>query len=149
MDLKDAAAVEPFVRIVEGHGAHHRVLASSFNDARRRRALRSLSPRVATSAGWVSTALIVLLGPLGLFRARASDSIDCVQVPVQRGRIRIVTEAFVGRCHRAGLQVHVWVIDDPEQMHQLLDLGVDGLMTDDAEALAQVMRQRSVWPQTD
>lgn len=149
VDLKDAEAVEPFVRIVEEHGAHHRVLASSFNDARRRRALRSLTRSVATSAGWVSTALIVLLGPLGLLRlpCRSAPAIDCVQVPIRRGRIRIVTEAFVRRCHRAGLQVHVWVIDEPELMHQLLDLGVDGLMTDDAEALAQVMRQRSVWPQ--
>lgn len=72
-----------------------------------------------------------------------------MQVPVKRGRIRVVTERFIRRCHRAGLQVHVWVIDDPVQMHELLDLGVDGLMTDDAEALAQVMRERSVWPQTD
>lgn len=150
VDLKDAEAVEPFVRIVEQHDAHDRVLVSSFNDARRRRAVRSLSRSVATSAGWVSTALIVLLGPLGLLRlpGRAAPAIDCVQVPIKRGRIRIVTETFVRRCHRAGLQVHVWVIDDSEQMHQLLDLGVDGLMTDDAEALAQVMRQRSVWPQT-
>ena len=150
VDLKDAAAVEPFVRIVEEHSAHDRVLASSFNDSRRRRALRAMSRRVASSGGWVSTALIVLLGPVGVLRSlgRAAASIDCVQVPIRRGRIRIVTESFIDRCHRAGLQVHVWVIDDRAQMHQLLDLGVDGLMTDDAEALAQVMRERSVWPQT-
>ncbi|GAA4835241.1 glycerophosphodiester phosphodiesterase [Garicola koreensis] len=150
VDLKDEASIGPFTRIVEEHGAHDRVLASSFNDSRRRRALRSLSRRTATSGGWVTTALMVLLGPFGVLRrgSGAAANIDCVQVPIRRGRIRIVTEAFVRRCHRAGLQVHVWVIDDPDQMHQLLDLGVDGLMTDDAEALAQVMRQRSVWPQT-
>lgn len=150
VDLKDDESVEPFVQIVEAQEAHERVLAASFNDARRHRVQRLLSRRVATSGGWASIALMLLLGPLGLTRGmgRRIAGIDCVQVPIRRGRIRIVTEAFVERCHRAGLQVHVWVIDDREQMHQLLDLGVDGLMTDDAETLAQVMQERSVWPQT-
>ncbi|WP_300344993.1 glycerophosphodiester phosphodiesterase [Nesterenkonia sp.] len=149
VDLKDAASVEPFARIVEEFGAHHRVLAASFNDARRHRVRKLLGNSVATSGGWVSTALIVLLGPLGFMRRLSGRvaRIDCVQVPIQRGRIRVVTPQFIERCHRAGLQVHVWVVDEPAQMHQLLDLGVDGLMTDDAEALAQVMRERSVWPQ--
>ena len=146
VDLKDAASVEPFVRIVEDHEAHQRVLVTSFNDSRRGRVRRRLTRPAAASAGWLTTARIVLLGPLSL---AGGISVDCVQVPVQRGRIRVVTERFIRRCHRAGLQVHVWVIDDPVQMHELLDLGVDGLMTDDAEALAQVMRERSVWPQTD
>lgn len=150
VDLKDAESTEPFARIVEAHGAHDRVLAASFNDARRHKVRRLLSRPAAASGGWISTALIVLLGPLGLAArlSRRAPGIDCVQVPVRRGRIRVVTEAFVKRCHRAGLQVHVWVIDDPAQMHRLLDLGVDGLMTDDAEALAEVMRERSIWPQT-
>lgn len=153
VDLKDAESAEHFARIVEAHRAHDRVLVASFNDSRRHTVRRLLSRPAAASGGWVSTALSVLLGPLGPLGAarglgRRSSGIDCVQVPVRRGRIRVVTETFVRRCHRAGLQVHVWVIDDPAQMHRLLDLGVDGLMTDDAEALAQVMRERSVWPQT-
>ncbi len=149
VDLKDAESVSEFTRIVEKHQAHARVLAASFNDARRHQVRRRLSRPVATSGGWVATALIVLLGPLGLmqrFTGRITE-IDCVQVPISQGRIRVVTPRFVQRCHRAGLQVHVWVVDDPAQMHELLDMGVDGLMTDDAEALAGVMRERSVWPQ--
>ncbi|PRZ17698.1 glycerophosphodiester phosphodiesterase family protein [Nesterenkonia sandarakina] len=149
VDLKDAAAVTEFARLVEKHQAHDRVLAASFNDARRRSVRRRLTRPVAASGGWAATALIVLLGPLGLMGrlgGRVAD-IDCVQVPVSQGRIRVVTPRFVQRCHRAGLQVHVWVVDDPAEMHELLDMGVDGLMTDDAEALAEVMRERSVWPQ--
>ncbi|MGJ9372404.1 glycerophosphodiester phosphodiesterase [Nesterenkonia sp. CF4.4] len=149
VDLKDAAAVMEFARLVEKHQVHDRVLAASFNDARRHSVRRRLSRPVATSGGWAATALIVLMGPLGLMGrlgGRVAD-IDCVQVPVSRGRIRVVTPRFVQRCHRAGLQVHVWVVDDPAEMHELLDMGVDGLMTDDAEALAEVMRERSVWPQ--
>jgi len=149
VDLKDADSVSEFARLVEEYQAHDRVLAASFNDARRHGVRKQLSRPVATSGGWAATALIVLLGPLGLMGrlgGRVAE-IDCVQVPISQGRIRVVTPRFVQRCHRAGLQVHVWVVDDPAQMHELLDMGVDGLMTDDAEALAEVMAQRSLWPQ--
>lgn len=151
VDLKDGASVEEFARLVEAHGAHDRVLAASFNDARRHRVRRALSRRVATSGGWVVTALIVLLGPLGLMQrlGRRCTEIDCVQVPISQGRVRVVTPGFVRRCHRAGLQVHVWVVDEPAEMRRLLDMGVDGLMTDDAAALAQFMAEHdgAVWPQ--
>lgn len=151
VDLKDGASVEEFARLVEAHGAHDRVLAASFNDARRHRVRRALSRRVATSGGWAVTAMIVLLGPLGLMQrlGRRSTEIDCVQVPISQGRVRVVTPGFVRRCHRAGLQVHVWVVDEPAEMRRLLDMGVDGLMTDDAAALAQFMSEHdgAVWPQ--
>ncbi len=151
VDLKDAESVDEFARLVEEHGAHDRVLAASFNDARRHRVLKALGRKVATSGGWVSTALIVLLGPLGMMGrlGRRVAEIDCVQVPITQGRVRVVTPGFIRRCHQAGLQVHVWVVDEPAEMHRLLDMGVDGLMTDDAAALAQVMQERggAVWPQ--
>lgn len=73
--------------------------------------------------------------------------IDCVQVPIRQGRIPIVTPRFVSRCHEAGLQVHVWVVDEPAEMERLLEMGVDGLMTDDVDALARVMESRGFWPQ--
>jgi len=58
-----------------------------------------------------------------------------------------VTPAFVRRAHAAGLHVHVWVIDDPDEMRRLLDMGVDGLMADRADLLAGVMAERGYWPQ--
>lgn len=161
VDLKDDASVAEFARLVEKYGAHDRVLVASFSDARRRRARKALGRnalgrevlgrKTAASGGLLSTALIVLLGPLSLMRwlRRWAAEIDCVQVPISQGRIRVVTPGFIRRCHDAGLQVHVWVVDEPSEMHRLLDLGVDGLMTDDAAALAQVMQERpdAVWPQ--
>ena len=67
------------------------------------------------------------------------------QVPVRHGRATVVTERFLRRAHRRGLAVHVWTIDEPAEMHRLLDLGVDGLMTDRPAVLKEVFVERGLW----
>jgi glycerophosphoryl diester phosphodiesterase len=57
----------------------------------------------------------------------------------------VVTPGFVERAHRHGLQVHVWTINDPAEMHRLLDLGVDGIITDRADLLKEVLQERGAW----
>ncbi|KQX75739.1 hypothetical protein ASD10_11470 [Aeromicrobium sp. Root472D3] len=69
----------------------------------------------------------------------------CLQVPARRGRLRVVTDGFVRKSHALGLQVHVWTIDEPDEMHALLDLGVDGLVTDRTDVLKDVLTARGVW----
>ena len=69
----------------------------------------------------------------------------CLQVPQRSGPVKIVTKDFVERAHAKGLQVHVWTIDDPNEMHELLDLGVDGLMTDETSTLKDVLLERNDW----
>ena len=106
---------------------------------------------VITSASDVGAirAAQVLLGPLGMtgWLRRHALEIDCVQVPIRHGRIRVVTADFVRRCHAAGLPVHVGVVDEAEEIERLLDLGVDGVMTDRADVLAEVYARRGFWPQ--
>ncbi|MGM7666921.1 glycerophosphodiester phosphodiesterase family protein [Microbacterium sp. A93] len=149
VDLKDDAAAEAIVPVIARHDAWDRVLIASFHDARRRRFTRAAGRRIAMSGGWLAIAALVAAAPLGLTRfvGRRLAHVDCVQVPVKQGPITVVTQTFVSRCQAAGLQVHVWVVDDPAEMERLLALGVDGLMTDDAEALASVMEARGYWPQ--
>jgi glycerophosphoryl diester phosphodiesterase len=69
-------------------------------------------------------------------------SVRCAQIPV-----RMANGAFLSKAHRAGLQVHVWTVNDPAAMARLLDLGADGIMTDETEALKDVLRARGQWHQ--
>jgi glycerophosphoryl diester phosphodiesterase len=148
VDVKDLAAADELARLIEAYGAHDRVLVASFSDRRRFRVLRGLSLPVAGSGGVYATAAIYVLGYLGLAGMLARLlRIHAVQVPVKYGRFTVVTRGFVRRCHRAGLQVHVWTINERTEMERLLALGVDGLISDRADVLAQVMAERGSWPQ--
>ena len=149
VDVKDRAGVVPVARIIEDHGAHARVMLASFSDARRRQLTAALGEPVAASGGLATVSLVTLLGPVGLSRLlrRRLRSIAALQVPERHGPLRVVTPAFVRRAHAAGLHVHVWVVDDPGDMRRLLDMGVDGLMADRADLLAEVMAERGQWPQ--
>jgi glycerophosphoryl diester phosphodiesterase len=70
---------------------------------------------------------------------------QCAQVPASVGRVTLVNEKFVAAAHKRALQVHVWTIDEPDEMHRLLDLGVDGIMTDRPSVLRQVLVERGQW----
>lgn len=152
VDLKDHRSIAPFVRIVTEHQAQHRILVASFSDRRRRAAVRALGHQVAASPGLIGTAVVwagARCGVLPLLKRLrlVGSGVCCVQVPVRYGRVTVVTEQFVRQCHRAGLQVHVWGVDDPDLMRSLVQVGVDGLMTDDGPALAAVFSDVRQWPQ--
>nr|WP_205163977.1 glycerophosphodiester phosphodiesterase [Arthrobacter roseus] len=159
VDVKDEAAAVLLAELMHQHQACERVLVASFSDRRRLKTLRTLrrlrkerglnsQGAVASSPGYWVMAAVVLLGRLGLARMIARMArIQCVQVPLTYKGMRVVTAGFVRRCHRAGLQVHVWTINDSSCMNELLDIGVDGILTDRADILAGVMRERGNWPQ--
>jgi glycerophosphoryl diester phosphodiesterase len=72
-------------------------------------------------------------------------SFDALQVPAFYRGLTVVDRRFVEVAHRRGLRVHVWTIDEPSEMRRLLDLGVDGLMTDRPDVLKDVLVERGVW----
>lgn len=153
LDVKGWDSVRSTAAAIERHKAHDRVLVTSFSDRRRRQVLRLLSRPVAASAGVASIAAFTLLGPVlpgPVFRwlmRRVLSGVQALQVPVRRGGIEVVTRGFVRRAHRLGLVVHVWTINDPAEMRRLLDLDVDGLVTDRADLLRDVLRERGGWPE--
>jgi glycerophosphoryl diester phosphodiesterase len=67
------------------------------------------------------------------------------QVPRRQGRLTVVTPRFVRLAHRRGLEVHVWTIDEPAEMRELLDMGVDGLVSDRPDLLREVLRAKGAW----
>lgn len=145
IDVKHQQAVGPAVGAIVRADSRQRVLVTSFSDRRTASVRTALGPGVATGAGR-STLALLLVAKVAPFRFRTPAS--AAQVPVASKGIRIVDERFVQACHRAGVAVHVWTVDDPTEMGQLLDLGVDGLMTDRPSVLRKVMRQRGQWPES-
>ena len=144
IDVKADAVVAPAVEALRRAAAFDRVLLASFRDDRLSRVRQLAGPRVATSLGRRAVARL-RLASLGRWPLRLPAS-AAAQVPVRHGRVTVVDRRFIAAAHRRGLQVHVWTIDDPAEMRRLLDLGVDGLMTDDLEALRAVYLERDHWP---
>lgn len=144
LDVKEPNAIEPFLSVMRAAEAWHRVVVASFSHERLRRLRRMGGPRLATSLSPKEVAALWLRSRREA--APANDpSAACVQVPPGLGSTRIVTPAFVRAAHARGWQVHAWTIDDPVLMHELLDLGVDGIMTDRPTLLREVLEGRSQW----
>jgi glycerophosphoryl diester phosphodiesterase len=138
IDPKHDAVVEPLARLLDDLDAVERVGVGSFSGRRLARLRALCGPRLVTSVG---PAQLLRLRYLPGTRSPAS----CVQVPERWGRLQLVEPGFVARCHRRGMQVHVWTVDDADEMHRLLDLGVDGLITDRPSVLKQVLVDREAW----
>ena len=136
----------PFVRAVERTRAHDRVCVASFSDRRRRAVLRRLSAPTATSGGRQTVARFRGASALRLSAlvARLLREVDCLQMPSRVGRIRLVNRATVDQIHAAGRHLHVWTVNDPTEMRRMLALGVDGLMTDRAEVLRDLLRAENL-----
>ena len=144
IDVKAPGAVEPLARFLEEREAWDRVCVGSFSGRRLRRFRRLTGGRVATSASPGEVAAYRLL-PASLARLVTRGRPRVLQVPHKRARLTIVTPGLVRRAHRAGVHVHVWTIDDPDEMKALLDRGVDGLMTDRTDILRAVLTESGRW----
>jgi len=113
----------------------------SFSDSRVRR-IRALGRgRACTSMGPHAVAVARLAATSGVMPRLGGD---CIQVPIRRGPITIVTKRFIDAAHRAGLPVHVWTANDEATIERLLELGVDGIMSDRLRLLREVFARRGL-----
>lgn len=138
IDCKADSAVGPLVESIERLGCLDRICLGSFSDRRLRRLRRELGDGLCSSFGPAQVSSLVFTG-------RVPWGGQVAQVPVKAGPVTVVTERTVAAAHRRGLQVHVWTIDDHDEMHRLLDLGVDGIMTDHPARLKDVFSARGIW----
>ncbi|HSS91311.1 MAG TPA: glycerophosphodiester phosphodiesterase family protein [Streptosporangiaceae bacterium] len=175
IDVKDAPAIAPLARVLRRTSAWDRVCVVSFSASRLRATRRALDRPVCMAASPLGTAMVRFGGPpvprgsRGPRRGRlkreppaaaparrpvtvdgrpprplaerlAGADVRCVQLPAP-----VVTPSFIGRAHQLGLQVHVWTVNDRLTMEGLLDLGVDGIMTDETVTLREVLMRRGQW----
>ncbi len=141
IDVKDWPAVRPVADLLRRTGAWDRVNITSFSAGRLRATRKLLDRPVSMSASPVGAAALRSGLPSGLLTQRfASRWVRCAQIPVS-----LATVPVIGRAHDAGLAVHVWTVNDAKVMNSLLDLGVDGIMTDQTELLREVLTARGQW----
>ncbi|MDQ1495823.1 MAG: glycerophosphoryl diester phosphodiesterase [Actinomycetota bacterium] len=142
IDPKHDGAVPALVGVLRKCDAIDRVCVGAFSDRRLARVRALLGPTVCTS-----------LGPRNIAKLRSASygvpvgrlPSPCAQVPTSVRGVSLVDERFVAAAHARGVKVHVWTIDDRAEMIRLLDLGVDGLMTDRPEVLREVLESRGEW----
>lgn len=139
VDVKAGTSVRPTVDAIRRAGALERVCVGAFSSRRIAAVRRELGPRLCTS-----------VGPRGVLTLRIArrlrgEHIRCVQAPALIGRRAFITARYVQDAHAAGLQVHAYTVNTVAEMGRLLDLGVDGIMTDQAELLRDLLIERGQW----
>jgi glycerophosphoryl diester phosphodiesterase len=143
IDVKDGPAIGPLVQVLARANAWDRVCVCSFSTVRLRATRRAIGRPVCMSlspGGLAAVRLSRGLAPGALVGRLAAAGMRCAQVPAW-----MATRSFVRRAHALGLQVHVWTVNDRTEMTCLLDLGADGIMTDDTVLLRDVLAERGQW----
>lgn len=143
IDPKQDSAVGPLAESIRRTASTRRVGIGSFSDLRLTRMRKLVGPDLCTSVGPLGIARLRLASyglPVGPFASA------CAQVPMRGpGGIPLVDARLLAAAHERGMQVHVWTVDEPDEISRLLDLGIDGIMTDRPAALKDVLVRRGQW----
>ena len=129
----------PFCKALRDAGATSRVVVSSFSDVAMGD-FRAACPEVLTSMTEKELRPLVLLSKVGL-SGLAPVPGRSAQVPMTGGGLTVVTPSFVKAMHRRGVSVQVWTINDEATMRRLIQMGVDGILTDDPALLKRVLEE--------
>jgi glycerophosphoryl diester phosphodiesterase len=144
IDVKSSTGVTPVVEALQRTGAGGRVCVTAFSDRRIAMLRDALGPQVVTGLGPRAATAV----RLAVTRRRSLPPLPgrCLQVPPGLGRVPLVDARLIEAAHAARLAVHVWTVNDRAEMRRVLDLGVDGVMTDRAAVLRDLLRERGQWP---
>lgn len=139
IDFKDGGGIERGLETISARRAQDRVVVASFSH-KRLRAVREAAPHLLTSASQTEVAQMRVGRAL-----RGATGPMALQIPERLLGLPILTDRLLRAAHEAGMQVHVWTIDDPQAMHDLLNRGVDGIITDRPDVLKDVLISRGEW----
>jgi glycerophosphoryl diester phosphodiesterase len=147
VDAKSKNSVDLLAELIIRHDAQDRVCVASFGIRRIHRLRKRLGKQVPAAA----SALGVALNRFAPWLTKIiNTSAPVLQLPFEQRilgfRLKLFTPALVKAAHDAGKQVHVWTVDDPDTMANLIDAGADGIFTDRIDLLKVVLQKRSLWP---
>jgi glycerophosphoryl diester phosphodiesterase len=142
IDLKDSGTIEPLARVLRRTGAWDRVCVTSFSGRRLLTAQKTLDRPVCLAVTPAAIMAVRYAGHPGKAMAArlARSGAQCAQVPRQ-----IATKEFIRRSHELGLQVHVWTLNTRAEIERALELGADGVMTDEIVLLRDILTERGQW----
>ena len=143
IDCKSDQALSPLTERLARGDVFDRVCIGSFSDKRLNSLREQFGEKLCTSMGPRDVTKL----RLGSWVRRSGKfhNIHAAQVPVSQGPLTIVDKSFIQAAHNAEIQVHVWTIDEPDEMEYLLNLGVDGIMTDKPLVLKQILQKKNLW----
>lgn len=139
LDIKSTVAIRPAIDAITRTATADRVCVGAFSSKRIAALRRAFGPVLCTAFG---PAAVVSLRLTSRARTRGAS---CVQAPARVRDRPFVHERFIAAVHALGLPLHVYTVNDEHEMTRLLDLGVDGLMTDRADLLREVLQRRGQW----
>ncbi|MCY4176077.1 MAG: glycerophosphodiester phosphodiesterase [Acidimicrobiaceae bacterium] len=145
IDPKSDAAIGPLAEAIRRSGAAERVCVCSFSDYRTRQVRSRVEGRLCVGAGPRGIARLAAAGFSGRLPWPGSFDFQAAQVPTRFRGVPLIRPGFLAAARRHGVAVHVWTIDSAAEMHRLLDMGVDGIMTDRPSVLREVMIRRGHW----
>ena len=142
LDAKSEDGPEAMAQVLLAHGAAARVCIGSFSDKRIRRTLKAMGQDVCHSLGTGSAVRFYLGARVGL---RQNFGADCVQFPMRHKGVRTTDRQIVNFARKVGLSFHVWTVNSPDVMRYLMDLEVQGIMSDDTALLKSELLARNRW----
>ena len=143
IDCKSDAALAPLIDALRAPNVLDKVCVGSFSDKRLSVLRETFGPSLCSSLGPKQVALLRVRSWIGV--VKPFEGALAAQIPLKQGPITLTDKRLVDDAHSAGLQVHVWTIDEPDEMEHLLDLGVDGIMTDKPLVLKQILQNKGFW----
>ena len=135
IDVKTDEVVLPALEVIKKTNSINNVCIASFS-SKRLKQVHDLYPEICLSMG-PNEVLKLLLASYGLYKKKVPG--NCLQIPIYQYGIKLVTRRFIRYIHEIGLKIHVWTINDEDTMQKLIDLGVDGIITDRPKALKDLL----------
>ena len=142
IDLKDEASSDgqALCSLLKQYNKTDHTIIGSFHTAALKR-FRNICPDVTTSLNYSEAFRMVLHSYTFLLASLFSPQARAAHVPMRKGKFPIIHAGFLKLAKQKNIAVHVWTVNDPEEMQYLIDLGVDGIMTDRPDLLLELLKR--------